>query len=165
MQKQLLIYLILILFIALVFLGGFCFVSYQSQKETKKIEENSTPPLKTKLELKPEEYGRDELLDAQIIAINLDKNPKELDVSVGLFRFLNPPVLSLRRTILVTENTSIGIGRVDRIGIDEFIDITELRVGDRLLVFTVESTLEFLEREQYTAYRIKKLIIPSPETN
>lgn len=171
MQKQPFIYLAVILLIVLVFWGGFYFISYQSQKEiaekesVEEITANSEPLLKTTLELKPEQYDRDELLDAQIIAINLDNDPKEIDANINLVgRFSDPPVPSLRKTILVDKNTNIGIGRFDKIGFDELIDITELRVGDQLLVFVVESTLDLLEREQYTAYGIKVLLIEDLKT-
>jgi len=154
MQKQSLVYFAIIILVVLAFGFGFYLNSSQTQEEKPEIRLKPLPG--QLLELNPE-FGIDYLIDAIILSINLNTDPAEIIVNVDLTkdRFINPPIDMLRKTILVDEKTIIGIGSAYAMEIDEYINLTDLRVNDHTLISVMESTAELLEREQYTAFGIK----------
>jgi len=108
------------------------------------------------LQLKPGQ--RDNFLDAQIISINPDK--KLIPVIVMLdIKFLNPPYLSIEKSLFLKENTKIYAGKLGEEK-KEPVDISELKAGDNIIVATKNSVTDILEREIDDALWIKKVILP-----
>jgi hypothetical protein len=153
MNNKSLLYLILILGIILILLISFYF-TYRN--DLTKRGASSPETQGQSLFLKSEIRGN--ALDLIILSMSKDKNPAEIIATVDLVpKFLEPPVPTIRKTILIEKETVIVEGLANPTE-ERVITLNELQNGDNLLAVVAEPVSDVLWREYFTALKIKRTI-------
>jgi hypothetical protein len=143
MKKELFLYLIIILSIILVFCLGRYSISLWME------------PAINQLQIIDESLSQK--IEARIIYLD-PSSPTKIISEIYLDKnFIDPPLISVQKTILIPETITISAGSLAS-GDEslESIDLAELKIGDYLFIETEEPILDIFQKEYFTAVAIKK---------
>ena len=160
MKKYWIYGIALVLIVIICIMGYYAFENFtrnqliDQQVENKKNNNMIEVP---NIQLRPGES--ENRLDGTIVSINTSNTPATI-VITPLFTFMRFSIIphgitdrkiELRQDLLVLE----GIPLAEE---TEEITIQDLKIGDRVVIITLESVLDIATREKYTAFTIRRIV-------
>jgi len=156
--SSIIILIIIIIIIVSVFAILFRFQAPSSKKSM--TPSSTTAPITSPTNLQPNPEYPAFLIEGPITKIEKRDSGVELTVEVKMAKiFLEPPVTTKSIVVLVNKDTKISL--YDSATKEEIpANIEALQVNDQVVIGTVESNLDIMKRDSYTAKSITRMWPP-----